>query len=91
MAFCGKCGAPVDEGKFCPNCGAPVESEKSEATITAASRPPGKAGLWKKVVLGVAVLVVAIFAVTRFTSMSNEPCVWCGNSPSVAYKMSDDS
>ena len=91
MAFCGKCGAPLDEGKFCPNCGAPVEPEKSEAAVTTVSRPPRKAGLWEKIVLGVAVLAVAIFVVTRFTSMSDEPCDWCGNSPSVAYKMSDDS
>ena len=26
MAFCGKCGTDVKEGKFCPNCGAPVDS-----------------------------------------------------------------
>ncbi len=45
MAFCGKCGAHVDEGKFCPNCGAPVEPEKSEATVTTASHPPRKEGL----------------------------------------------
>lgn len=47
--------------------------------------------IMKKIVLGAVVLAVAIFAVSRFASMSVEPCDWCGNSPSVAYKMSDDS
>lgn len=91
MAFCGKCGASLDEGKFCPNCGAPVEPKNNEAAFTTASRPSRKAELWKKVVLGVAVFAVVIFAVTRFTSMPDEPCDWCGNSPPVAYKMSDDT
>lgn len=25
MAFCGKCGADMKDGKFCPSCGAPAE------------------------------------------------------------------
>ena len=89
--FCGKCGAPLEEGKFCLNCGAPVGSENSETAVTTISHLPRKTGLWKKIVLGAVVLAVAIFAVSRFASMSVEPCDWCGNSPSVAYKMSDDS
>lgn len=29
MAFCGNCGAPVDNGKFCPKCGAPISGVSS--------------------------------------------------------------
>lgn len=90
MAFCGKCGAPLDGGKFCPNCGTPVELEQNQAT-TAVSHPSKKSGLWKKVVLGVAVVAVAIFIITRFTSTVDEPCDWCGDRPSTAYKVSDGS
>ena len=33
MAFCGKCGAQVNEGvKFCPSCGASTEIPKEETT-----------------------------------------------------------
>lgn len=33
MAFCGKCGAQVNEGvKFCPSCGASTEIPKEEPT-----------------------------------------------------------
>lgn len=90
MAFCGKCGAPLDGGKFCPKCGAPVESEQKHSA-TAVSKPSKKSGLWKKAVLGVAVVVAAIFIFTRFTSTVDEPCDWCRNKPSVAYKTSDGS
>lgn len=88
MAFCGNCGAPVDDGKFCPNCGAPVESEQGQAAVSHSS---SKSQIWKMVVLGVIVVAVVLFIVTRFTSTVNEPCDWCGNRPSVAYKMSDGS
>lgn len=91
MAFCGKCGAPLDGGKFCPNCGAPVESEQSQTTVATASQTSKKMGLWKKLVVGVAVIAVAVFVITRFTATVDEPCDWCGSKPSVAYKMSDGS
>lgn len=91
MAFCGKCGTPLDGGNFCPNCGAPVEAEQSETAVTTASHLSKKSGLWKKVVLGVAVVAIALFIITRFTATVDEPCDWCGNSPSVAYKLSDGS
>lgn len=91
MAFCGKCGTPLDGGKFCPNCGAPVESDQSGTTVNATSKLPNKAGLWKKAIVGIIIVTVAIFVVTRFTSMVDEPCDWCRSRPSVAYKMSDGS
>lgn len=32
MAFCGKCGAQLNEGaKFCPSCGAPTGDEQHQA------------------------------------------------------------
>lgn len=91
MDFCGKCGASLDGGKFCPNCGAPVELEDNKDAVVTASHPFKKAGVWKKVILGVAVIAIAVFVITRFTSTVDEPCDWCGNKPSVAYKTSDDS
>lgn len=91
MAFCGKCGAPLDGEKFCPNCGAPVKLKQSQTAVTAAFHSSKKTGLWKKMALGVAVVAVAIFIITRFKATVEEPCDWCGNRPSVAYKMSDGS
>ena len=89
MAFCGKCGAELNGEKFCPNCGEPVETEQS--TTSAVTHPVRKSGMWKKVVAGVVVVAIAVFAISRFTSTVDEPCDWCGNRPSVAYKMSDNS
>ena len=91
MAFCGKCGAPLDGEKFCPNCGEPVELEQSQTVVTAAFHPSQKAGRRKKMALVTAAVVIAIFIITRFTATVDEPCDWCGNRPSVAYKMSDGS
>lgn len=91
MKFCGECGAALDEGNFCPTCGAPVESEQSQVTTVGGCHPSKKSELWKKVVVGIVVIAVAIFIITRFTSVVDEPCDWCDNSPSVAYKMSDGS
>lgn len=91
MAFCGKCGTPLGGGNFCPNCGAPAASDPNRMAVTAVSHPTKKSGLWKKVVLGVAVIAVAAFIITRFVSTVDEPCDWCGHSPSVAYKVSDGS
>ena len=91
MAFCGKCGASLDGGKFCPNCGAPVELENNKDVVTAVSHPLKKSGVWKKVILGAALIAIVVFVITRFTSTVDEPCDWCGNKPSVAYKTSDGS
>lgn len=91
MTFCGKCGAPINEGKFCPNCCAPVELAQSEAATAVISHAFPKSKLWKKVALIAVVAAVAIFIITRFTSTVDEPCDWCRSRPSVAYKMSDGS
>lgn len=90
MAFCGKCGASLDGEKFCPKCGAPVELEQSQVA-TAVPYPTKKLGAWKKWLLGIAVIAIAIFMITRFTSTVDESCDWCGDRPSVAYKVSDGS
>ena len=92
MAFCGKCGAQLDGGKFCPNCGTPIDDVEKRATITAtAAHKPKRSGVQKKVVVGIIAIAVMVFIITRFTSTVNEPCDWCGNSPSVAYKLNDGS
>lgn len=91
MAFCGKCGASLDGGKFCPSCGTPVELEQSQTIAVTERQTLKRMGLWKKVVVGVAVIAVAIFVITRFNTTVDEPCDWCGKKPSVAYKMKDGS
>lgn len=91
MAFCGKCGASLDGERFCPDCGTPVESKRNGVAVTADSHTYKKVRLWKKVVLGVAAAIVILYVITRYTSTVDKPCDWCGNRPSVAYKMNDDS
>lgn len=91
MSFCGKCGGPLDGEKFCPNCGTAVESGRNEVVVATDSHTLKKVGLWKKMVLGVAVVLVVFYVITRFISTVDEPCDWCGNRPSVSYKMNDGS
>lgn len=93
MAFCGKCGAPLGEGKFCGNCGAPREDivYTSEMEKTERNMPQGN----KKILVGIgivgAILLVIIGVRFLFRPVVNEPCDWCGESPSVAYELSDGS
>ena len=90
MAFCKKCGAHLDDGRFCPNCGTPTEAAQKNPVDNNIPKSY-KMGVWKKVIAGIAVFVFVIFIITRFTTTVDEPCDWCHNSPSVAYKMSDGS
>lgn len=88
--YCGKCGALLDGGKFCPNCGESVELEHSQ-DAAAGTCPSKKTESRKKSALCIAAVLAVIFIITRFTSTVDEPCDWCGDSPSVAYKVSDGS
>lgn len=90
MAFCGKCGAPLNGGKFCPNCGAPAVSEGNPPTAVAAVKTR-KTNLWLIIAATVIVIIGAVFMLSRCAAVVDEPCDWCGSSPSVAYKMSDGS
>lgn len=93
MSFCKNCGAMLEEEKICPNCGTPVEtkSEQRKFDDIATSNTGKQTNLWMKIVLGGVLVVIAVFMITRFTSTVDEPCDWCGSTPSVAYKMHDDS
>lgn len=91
MAFCGKCGKPLDGGKFCPHCGEAVEQIQSEVTPNNHLNKTAKISLKKKLIIA-GVIVCAAFAIIKLTSKTvNEPCDWCGNSPSVAYELHDGS
>lgn len=89
MSFCGKCGTPMGEEKFCPNCGAVNGSYTARDNVV--SKSPKLPGGKKKIITGGILLVAAIVIVWRLLAISNEPCDWCGSSPSVAYKTSDGS
>ena len=40
MAYCGKCGTPIDEGvKFCPACGAALQMAQPEAVLPEQPEP----------------------------------------------------
>lgn len=93
MAYCGKCGAPLDGEKFCPNCGASVElkSVRRRALVSASARRPKRTRPWKKLAIAALIVVIAFLIVTRFSSTVDKPCDWCGDRPSVAYKLNDGS
>lgn len=66
MAFCGKCGAKIDEGvKFCPSCGAMVSEKgsvqkevKEESRLIYESKGRGKSSL---IIIAVSILFI-VFA-----------------------------
>lgn len=88
MAFCGKCGASLNGGRFCQKCGSPIE-DKVETKSNVANVHKKSLGS-KKVVLSALVVAVVVIAggIFLFHPTVNEPCDWCGDRPSVAYKTS---
>lgn len=87
MAFCGKCGTQLNGEKFCPKCGALNESmvNSTQGKRSFANQ------IWKKAIVVLVVIAIGAFIIPRFMATVNEPCDWCGDSPSVAYKLSDGS
>lgn len=89
MAYCGNCGTQVENEKFCPNCGFAVYTDNN-LDITGQKSVKSKFTVGKVIGIVVLVAVVVIIAIS-LSSINNEPCDWCGSTPSVAYKMSDGS
>lgn len=85
--FCGKCGAPLDGGRFCPNCGAAIANSASDDYVIKKTSQSAKGGKKKIVPLIAIILVVVIisFLVANMAS-SNEPCMYCGDSPTKKYE-----
>ena len=91
MAFCGKCGAPLGEGKFCPKCGAIIGNEKNEEMNRNSDSKVSKPKSWKKIMIVIIALVIGGVVISKVTPTVDKPCDWCSNKPSVAYKTSDGS
>lgn len=89
MAFCGNCGRQVENEKFCPNCGFSIDVDNN-SDIMEQKSVKSKFTIGK--IMGIVVLVATVaIGVKLLFSISNEPCDWCGNTPSVSYSMSNGS
>lgn len=87
MAYCGKCGAQIESGEFCPQC---RTSQNMNMNQTRNEGKPSKTtGVLMKVLLTVCLLAALSFGIHNITSVSKQPCDWCGDSPSTVYKTSD--
>lgn len=85
--FCGKCGTSIpDSVAFCPECGEKSVAVEANTYVKCSSKLSGKA---KKIIIAVALVIVVVIGMFSFSSAVNEPCDWCGHSPSVKYKTSD--
>lgn len=83
--FCGNCGSQLDDSvKVCGYCGTPCNSGVSVEKVTKA--PSGKI---KKIIISAVLIIAIVVGASSLFSLKNEPCDWCGHSPSVAYKTSD--
>lgn len=89
MAFCGNCGTPVEHGRFCPNCGAPITAPGNES-VASPTQPKKRKGSWK-ILAGIVVAAAVMIAIFAMPHTVDEPCDWCGNRPSMAFKTSDGS
>ena len=87
MSFCGKCGAQIGEEKYCPQCGASQEIDMNRKNTVDKNSKSSKGVI--KVLLGICLVTILAFGIRAIMSVSKEPCDWCGNSPSIAYKTSE--
>ena len=47
MAYCGKCGTPIDEGvKFCPACGSALQVAQPETVQPEPQKPVRRTAVW---------------------------------------------
>lgn len=89
--YCGKCGATVpDNVSFCPGCGEPC-AKSEETKVYKVTKQPKLSGKTKKILAVVVAVVVVLVGVFSIKPTVRESCAWCGNQPSVRYKLSDGS
>ena len=88
--FCKKCGTELsEEVAFCYKCGescsdTPAE-EKAYIKKTEEIKISDKS---KKKIIAIVATLVVIIGLFAFPSVTNEPCDWCGDSPSFKYRVS---
>ncbi len=92
MAYCGKCGTKINGGRFCPKCGNQVndflKNESYSLPVTTSHKI--SIGFFCSIcALGISFLLV--LSIMLSTHLVNKPCDYCGRTPSIAYKTSDDS
>lgn len=96
--FCGKCGTPLKENtKFCPRCGAPVQMEipseqgnKLQQNYYIAPKISKRRSpiLW---LCGIIAICIIAYGANYLSRFSNEPCDWCGSTPTLSYRVHDGS
>ena len=82
--FCGNCGKMLDDDvKVCGYCGTPAITPNVNPMNNTTKQSSGKL---KKIVVSMIAVVAIVVGIISFSSVSNEPCDWCGDSPSKAFK-----
>lgn len=89
MAFCGNCGAPVDNGKFCSKCGAPINDVSSVSNTRGIGNK--KSSKFPQMIIGIIAVLAVVFVVALVPHMVDKPCDWCDRRPSMAFETSDGS
>lgn len=89
MAFCGNCGAPVDNGKFCSKCGAPISDVSSVSDTMGITNK--KSSKIPKMLIGIFAVLAVVIVVALVPRTVDKPCDWCNHRPSMALKTSDGS
>lgn len=84
--FCGNCGAQLEDNmKFCGNCGVTCPPSVQNTPVI----KERAFGRYKKVVALLILAVISVIGIYSILSFSNNPCDWCGDSPSKVFKTND--
>ena len=87
--YCIHCGREIpDNSRLCPLCGLETDLNFQGSENRSSKK---RAGLLIGIAAAAAAVFIGTFVIRTASGTVDEPCDWCGKTPSVAYAVENDS